>query len=366
MKWIGPGIPETKGWGMTSGIARALIACALVSIVFGSNAIADDCKLMRLASLPFDDKGAILVPVSLEGKTVPMAVDTGASASAVDPIVAKNLNIPERRMMEGAFYNLSGNSFTSMAMPNDFGIGDMHSKEDAFLVWPTPMSERGDLAGLIASDILRHYDVDIDFGSHTFSLFSQDHCPGKVVYWTSGNVAVVPIHVEFSGMYSGHVIVPVTLDGHAFDAELDTGSSSSFLTLKAAQASLGLGPASPGVTKVGDRAGPGGVPLYRHTFESLGLEGIAIGHPTVGMFDSQLQSQETLQHGIGSRFGSLGGEEYEFTLGLNELRHLHVYIAYKEQKLYITPASAPVAVAASGASTASSPTPTSTSPAASH
>lgn len=331
---------------MTLRVTRTLIACAFAMTFVASNAVADDCKLVRLASLDFEDDGSILVPVSLEGKKVPMAVDTGASASAVDPIVAKNLGIPERRMMEGAYYSLSGNSFTFMAMPHDFGLGDMHSNEEAFLVWPMPMSQDGRIGGLVASDILRHYDLDIDFGSHKVGIFSQDHCPGKVVYWTSEDVAVVPVHVMYRGNYDGHIIVPVTLDGHAFDAELDTGSTSSLLTLKAAQASLGLGPTSPDVVKVGDRAGPGGVPLYRHTFESLGLEGIAISHPIVGLFDNQLQSQETLQHGTGSRFGSLGGEEYEFTLGLNELRHLHVYIAYKEQKLYITPASAPAAIAA--------------------
>ena len=30
-------------------------------------------------------------------------------------------------------------------------------------------------------------------------------------------------------------------------------------------------------------------------------------------------------------------------IGMNVLRHLHIYIAYKEQKIYITPAGAPAA-----------------------
>jgi predicted aspartyl protease len=334
-------------------ITRALVAGAFAALFFTSNAIADDCKLARLASLDFSDRGAIMIPVSVEGKGVAMVVDTGSVASGIDPVVATNLAIPERRIVEGAFYSLAGPSFTYLATPHDFSLGDMHSKQELLLVWPSPMSEDGSVAGLIATDLLRHYDVDIDFASHKFNLFSQDHCPGKVVYWTSENVAVVPVHVN----NSGHVIVPVTLDDHPFDAMLDTGSPATLLNQTAAQASFGLGPASPDMIKVGDHAAPGGVPLYRHTYKSLSLEGLAIGNPTIGIFENQEQSQETLQHHTGSRFSSLGGEEYELRLGVNELRHLHLYIAYKEQKLYITPTSAPVAVAAGSAPAAASSTP---------
>jgi hypothetical protein len=36
-------------------------------------------------------------------------------------------------------------------------------------------------------------------------------------------------------------------------------------------------------------------------------------------------------------------------IGMNILRHLHIYIAYKEHKLYITPAGTPTATAESTA-----------------
>jgi hypothetical protein len=32
-------------------------------------------------------------------------------------------------------------------------------------------------------------------------------------------------------------------------------------------------------------------------------------------------------------------------IGMNVLRHLHIYVAYKEQKIYITPAGAPAPAA---------------------
>jgi hypothetical protein len=61
---------------------------------------------------------------------------------------------------------------------------------------------------------------------------------------------------------------------------------------------------------------------------------------------------------LGSRLG--GGSAHEqvpdMLIGMNVLRHLHVYIAYKEQKLYITSVDGTQAIpVASGATPNTSP-----------
>jgi predicted aspartyl protease len=308
-----------------------------------STADADGCKLQRIASLDFTENGSIIVPVSLEGTSVRMALDTGAPLSAVDPIVAHNLHLVQRRIAQGFMYDIAGEPFTYIAVPHDLALGDMHASGVDLMVWPSPMGGGdGRIGGTLAADLLRHYDVDIDFASHKLSLFSQDHCPGKVVYWTSGDVAVVPVHV----VNSGHIIVPVKLDGQPFDAVLDTGSTFSFISQATASGRFHLTPNSPDVTKVGDTQAPGAVPLYRHVFKSLELEGITIGNPVITMFENVGKSREAPH--LGSRISDAdeSGGNTDFILGLNELDHLHLYIAYKEQKLYISPASAPSGAAA--------------------
>jgi hypothetical protein len=317
--------------------AGVLLAFAFF-IAVGSIAKADDCKLQRIASLDFTENGSIIVPVSLEGTSVRMALDIGAPLSAVDPIVAHNLHLVQRRIAQGFMYDIAGEPFTYIAVPHDLALGDMHASGVDLMVWPSPMGGGdGRIGGTLAADLLRRYDIDIDFASHKLSLFSQDHCPGKVVYWTSGDVAVAPMHV----VNSGHIVVPVTLDGQPLDALLDTGSTFSFISLETASNKFHLMPASPDVTKMGDHEAPGAVPLYRHVFKSLDLDGIAIGNPAITMFENVGKSH--LAAHLGSRIADADESEgnTDFTLGLNELRHLHVYIAYKEQKLYISPASAP-------------------------
>lgn len=332
--------------------AHALIACTLSAIFFQSNAIADDCKLGRTASFDFTEQGGgIVVPVSLDGTRVPLALDTGSPISAVDPEVAKKLGLIEKRMFQG-MYNMKGEVFTYLAVVHDLGVGDNHGSDVKMVVWPSPMSRDGSVAGVLGADLLRHYDIDIDFGAHKLNLFSQDHCPGRVVYWTSGPVAVVPVHV----VNSGHIILPVTLDGHELDAILDLGSTHSLVSMAFAHNLFGLSDRSPGMEKTGEIYGAVQTPVYRYRFKSLGFEGLAINNPAIYIWDNLMEYSATQAPPIGSRLNDLHEVEghTNFTLGLNELNHLHVYIAYKEQKLYISPASA-AGVAESGALAAAPP-----------
>src|ERR1700722_2211960 len=231
---------------MISRFARSLVACSIFTAIVSATANAEDCRLQRIASLDFTENGSIVIPVSLEGTSVRMALDTGSPLSAVDPVVANNLHLVERRVMQGFMYDVAGEPVAYIAIPRDLGLGDMHASGVNLIVWPSPIGG-GDnrLGGTIAADLLRHYDIDIDFGAHKLGLFSQDHCPGKVVYWTSGDVVVAPMHL----VNSGHIILPVTLDGQPFDALLDTGSTFSFISLETASNKFHLTPASPDVTK---------------------------------------------------------------------------------------------------------------------
>lgn len=326
--------------------AHALFACATFVALISTDASADDCKLGRVASFDFTDNGAIIIPVSIEGTSVRMALDTGSPLSAVDPNVANNLHLAQQRVMQGALYNVSGETVSYIATLHDLGLGRMHASNVHLVVWPSPMSKNGTIGGSLAADLLRHYDVDIDFTTHQVSLFSQDHCPGKVVYWTTDNVAVIPMHV----VYSGHVIVPLKLDGQSIDAVLDTGSSYSFISQELASNSFHLSPNSPGMTQISEDGGPRGVPVYRHTFKSLELEGLSISNPEITVFENVAKTHEAPVTGTRVGFSGESGGNTDMILGLNELRHLHLYIAYKEQKLYVSPASTPTVTSTTNAS----------------
>lgn len=80
--------------------------------------------------------------------------------------------------------------------------------------------------GVLALDLFEAVDYDLDFANKKLTLFSDKHCPGKVLYWPADVIAEVPF--EFVGE---HITFPVTLDGVTLRAVLDTGASASNVNL---------------------------------------------------------------------------------------------------------------------------------------
>jgi predicted aspartyl protease len=305
-----------------------------------SPALADECRLTRVASLDMTDTGdgRFYVPVTIEGATELMLVDTGAPATTVEKKTVSDLHLITHRLFEGEFITAGGVEITDIAVIHSLGIDQLQAPDVRALIWPSqPRDPR--MAGTLGVDLLGNYDVDLDFAAHKMNLMSSDHCPGKVVYWTAGAVAVVPIHV----VEDGHIIVPVTLDGHEVDALLDTGASTTILHLEAAQNIFGLQPGAPDTPEIG--RSQGGTSYYRHTFKTLALEGLTIGNPVVTVIPDLMKSKMQQTPTLGSRMSDISEQNgvTDLTLGMTEMRHLHLYIAYKEQKLYITPATPPAA-----------------------
>jgi hypothetical protein len=161
---------------------------------------------------------------------------------------------------------------------------------------------------------------------------------------------------------SGHIVLPLKLDGRDIDAILDLGSTYSQISMEFAHNLFGLDAASAGMERTGQISGSVQTTVYRHTFKTLSLEGLTINNPTLYIWDNLVKYSATQAPPIGSRLNNLQESEghTDLTLGLSQLNHLHVYIAYKEQKLYITPSAAPVSVAASAPVSATSTAPVAT------
>jgi predicted aspartyl protease len=323
-----------EGRGVIYRFVCALLTCGFLATSLATANAADNCKLIQIASFDFTGDGSIIIRATIEGTIVPMALDTGSPLSAIDPTVASNLRLGQRSISWDMFRDVSGEKFTKIATVHDLGLGNAHASDVQLLVWPSALAKDGHIGGTLGADLLRHYDVDIDFAARKVNLFSKDHCPAKVVYWTANNIAIVPIHV----VKTGHIMVSVTLDGQPFNARLDTGSSLSVLSQEAAANAFNLKTGSPDAPQITDVDISSTLPVYQHVFKTLSLEGITIRNPAV-----EIISFHSMDPGLGSRI-SRGEESFgatNFILGLNELHNLHVYIAYDEQNLYISPSTAP-------------------------
>jgi predicted aspartyl protease len=281
-------------------------------------AAAEQCRLVRQASvdMKFDSVGGVYVPMTISGQKANMLIDTGGTTSMLSQTLVDALKLnhmPISRRMRVEMYG--GLMIDYYAQPQDIDFGGLHADELTMLIFPgKKLGAEED--GALAPNILRLYDADFDFANAKFNLFSQDHCPGAVVYWTKDTYA----RVSFTVDRNGHIEVPTAVDGQPVKAAFDTGASRSFLSLETAERLFNFDEKSPLLKPLNDT---GDSHAFRYPFKTLTFEGVTVDNPDIVLVpDSVSHTKEKL------------------ILGMGILRQLHLYIAYNEKMLYVTPASA--------------------------
>jgi hypothetical protein len=301
-------------------------------------ALGEACGPLKIvASVPLmatPDEREVFVPVSLQGQRKYMLLDTGGALDEITPQTAAALGLRSYRTPTLRFYDLRGNFVDHATVVPNFAIGNLVGHNVNFVIGPDYLfADRSDIAGILGPGILRFYDVAVDFGARTFTLISPDHCEGKVVYWPARTVAIVPIEVLKA---SGHIVVPVTLDGRSINAMLDTGAHTTVLSLSAAENDLSIH--LPFMYRFQHHLMP-----YQHRFASLDFGSVAVANPVVDILPG-LGRGPRLPSPTGTRIADGETERLpDMLVGMDILRHLHLYIAYREQRLYITPSSTPTA-----------------------
>jgi len=292
---------------------RFLMALALAGALLAGGASAEEkCKLGRFVTFPmaFDEAGAVTVPMTVAGQEQRLLIDTGGVFSMLTEGSAKRLGLrPE--MMHLQWMTMFGGRKLDHYVEAPLTIAGVTIKNRAFVLIPDDQMPASD-DGILAPDILAVFDVDFDFAASKLSLFSQDHCEGQVVYWTHDPYAVVPFKLD----EGRHIKLQVTLDGKKVKAYLDTGASQSVMSLESAADAFGLD------AEVLKKAGG------KYQFKTLSLEGVTVNNPNILLIPDDKSKV-------------LGGyNEPELLIGIGILRRLHMYMAFKEHNLYVTPADA--------------------------
>lgn len=275
-----------------------------------------------------------LVPVRINGVQKNFVFDTGGFFTQVARPVAQELKLPVRQGNIQMF-DAAGNISRDQATIQEFVIGQMRGTDRVFPVMPNPLP----IDGIFAADFLYPMDADIDFGTHTLNFFSQDHCPGQVVYWTSpASVGIVPITMD-----GYHIIVPVMLDGQAERGVIDTGADHSTIAIDEARRLFGLTMGSADTPEDGNLNGDNTLKVYAHAFKSLSFGDVAVNNPKLNLIPNAVGRNADRTPTGGSRIVSERTRMNvpDMIIGMDVLRKLHVYIAFGEKKMYISPATAP-------------------------
>lgn len=293
--------------------ARAIGLCLLLAMLpaQAQTPPTQDCRLKRIAALDMDldDTGRITVPVTLNGAPQRMMVDTGAAETLITRQVVSKLKLETRKQPNGKYMVGFGGAINDKVVDiKEFGLGSMKGKDFTLFV------EEDDIgsAGLLGADFLYFFDLDFDFAHAKLNLVSPDHCPGEVVYWTSQPYGVIPFEIK-----GNWIVLHLKLDGEEMNAILDTGAADTPMSLERASSALDI-----------DRDVLN--KHRRHTFKVLSFGEIDVNRPTITLVpdrESELMGRCTVTC-------------LNMIIGMTVLRQLHLYISYKEKKIYVTPATA--------------------------
>jgi predicted aspartyl protease len=314
----------------------AVLALAMLPSVAVAGAACEPAKrVTSIQTLP-EASGIPIIPVSMNGKKSLMIVDTGAFWSTIAAGVVRELNLTQ--MQAGIVtYSAGGQSSDKYIRVPEFIFGNLRARDQLFMVAaggnPAETIGENDIAGIIGADRLTPYDIDLDFAGRTISFFDQDHCPGQVLHWQPQSHAVVPFRLEDKSS----IILQVSVNGRRASARLDTGSPVTTIFSRAARRTFGFKPDAPNVRQVDAFAGVADGAIYETTVEKIELGSVTITNPVVQVMpDLVTRASERSQ--IGSLIPTSDVRLTDLMIGASSLKGLHVYIAYKERKLYISQA----------------------------
>jgi len=294
--------------------ACAAILLSIISPAFGKS----KCNTNPVASLEMHTgrSGIVFVSSQIGEKLVNLLIDTGGSRSMLKKSTIDTLSLPAQAVVGKRTFVIGGTFIESYVTAHDIKLGDIKTAQMDFLVIPDSRVPPG-IDGTLAPDMLRAYDAEFDFAGDKFNLYLQNSC--MPVEWTTTPHVEIPFKLDGDG----HITLTVQLDGKDVSTSLDTGSSLSILRLESAEATFGFDDRSPLLTRAGQTAL---ARVYKYPFRLLQFGDVGVG--TVAIPNPELALMSRADTGM--IYGP------DLILGMGVLRNLHMYINYKQQKIYAT------------------------------
>lgn len=311
-------------------------------------------EIAALDTTRLPDSQILTVNAMINGKSTPMMVQTGGFISRLRESALPGLGMSG--VSNSNVITLKGRkqSSESFAQSDSFTLGAIRVARMQFQV-PPGTAEDKPWAGVLASDLFSQYDLEVDPAGQKIRLFDKNHCPGRVIYWNTAAIAVLPFQEQLPTADASRtgfatyfnrgtgVYVQVDLDGKELTASVDTGSEMSSMSAGMAKFLFGVTAESPGSTpQPSPDDNPRHAP-YLHVFPTLTFDTVTVKNANIMVYpDNDDVAMSDYMKRTDTRL--LRNKSYfveHMDIGMNILRRLRLYIAYGERKVYITPGSAP-------------------------
>ena len=318
----------------------ATLAGLLICALSPPPAVADDnCTPKLVASLDMTPtaRGLFTVPVTFNGEQHRVVVETDSIHSALNGAFVAQAGFQTKPIAERVSIEMAGALASSYAVVPTFGIDKNTGADIAFIVDPSGEPVHNDIVGSIGMDLLGNFDLDLDFKANKLNLFSSNSCEGGGVYW-SKTYQELPLD-----MSTGRANTQMVLDGKDVSVTMATGSTISYMRADVAKALFGITP-----TVQNDVQTPANIATApANYFKSLEGGGLSIGRPAIALFGdpNAPPCDNHRHHHLANPTSAMTVlttcySNGQVTLGLREMRQLHLYLAFKAGKVYFTAADA--------------------------
>ena len=298
---------------------------------------APDCRLKQYASLDLDisPTEGIRVPVSINGTDVWMTLNLVAGFSLIAEPAAKTLKLRRRQISSGSIV-ANGSRLTYAGRIDTLKLGGLVYKNAAMALGPfnstgaSPGTLDRPTVGFLGLDVFAQADFELNLAAKKLQIFSHDHCPGSVVYWTRNYTAM-----PFSKSEDGSLYFPLELDGKQVEATLSTGIATSSIDSNITRTLYGFDENSPGISKepfAGDK-------------DVAGYRAMALTAPGLNILNTRMQlarcnpmcghATRTINAVLAVGYADCPAQ-FPLHLGQNILSKLRIYVATKERMIYIS------------------------------
>ncbi len=297
------------------------------------------CKLAKFTEFPIMmNEMSPETVAKINGTEVRLTIDTGSFYSLLDPYKASALGLK----VSPAPVAFTGKAFGvrvsySLTTVKEFALPDLTLNNLEFVI-PDNLHFPGPRVGTLGRNILQLGDAEYDFAGGVARLMKAEDCSDAVLaYWVrpGDSYSVIKLvkpaqslrtgsHIAMTEELLPPVIGTVYVNGMATRAIFDTGSPTSFLTVKAA-AKAGIKLDSPGVVPAGD------VPRVDKSMIQTYLAPVTV----FKIGDEEIRNTRL-------RLGDVDIVEADMLVGADFFLSHHVYVAKSQDKLYFSYNGGPV------------------------
>lgn len=263
---------------------RLLAEMVVFAILTGSANAA--CTVAREAEVPLQIlSGVPVVAVQVNDTTLPFVPDTGAERSLVTEETVERAGLRLDQWASTMVQGISGYVRHRNADPTALSLGGIPLRRRSLAADQTltvgPLPQAGftaqGIAGLLGSDFLSAFDLDLDIPRRRLALYRVESCTGRFLPWV-GEYDTIPA----SQLIRGVLTIPVMLDGIPLRAEIDSGASIWMLTATG-MFRMGLTPEALAQDPGGEVNGVGrfAVAMRLHRFKVLAIGKQHITEPEI-------------------------------------------------------------------------------------